>query len=76
MHVKQFGWGFALGEGVVVHHTPFFIITFDVVGIVRAKFNDRILVADAVLIIFIAFGFAFFGILICFGGRSFVATVG
>ena len=52
------------------------VVAFDVIGVVGTELDNRILAANPVLIGFIAFVFAFLGILI--GGRrgGFVAAVG
>ena len=74
--IKQFGRRFALGDGVVVNGAPGFVVALDIIGIVRTELNNGILMTDAVLVTFITFGFAFFGVLVGIGSGGFVTAVG
>ena len=73
--VEKLGRRFALGDNVVVNGAPGFVVALDIIGIVRAELNNGILMTDAVLVTFITFGFAFFGVLIGIGGGGFVTAV-
>ena len=51
------------------------VVALDVIGVIRAEVDNRILAANTVLERFITFVFALLGIFVGIGGSGFVATV-
>jgi len=52
------------------------VVALDVIGVIRAEVDNRILAANTVLERFITFVFALLGVFVGIGGSGFVAAVG